>query len=87
MKPSTLRLAALASILAASAGPPVAAAPVVIELFTSQRCSSCPPADALLGELSGRHNVVALAFHVDYWDGRGAGRGDGRADRGDGCRG
>jgi hypothetical protein len=42
--------------------------PVVIELFTSQGCSSCPPADAYLGQLSARPNVIALAFHVDYWD-------------------
>jgi hypothetical protein len=42
--------------------------PVVIELFTSQGCSSCPPADALLGELAKRPDVVALAFHVPYWD-------------------
>jgi len=42
--------------------------PVVVELFTSQGCSSCPPADALLGELAQRPDIVALAFHVDYWD-------------------
>jgi hypothetical protein len=42
--------------------------PVVIELFTSQGCSSCPPADALLGELANRPDVIALAFHVPYWD-------------------
>jgi len=42
--------------------------PVVVELFTSQGCSSCPPADALLGELSKRSDVLALGFHVDYWD-------------------
>jgi hypothetical protein len=41
---------------------------VVVELFTSQGCSSCPPADAYLGTLSTRSDVIALAFHVDYWD-------------------
>jgi len=40
----------------------------VVELFTSQGCSSCPPADAFLGELSMRSDVLALAYHVDYWD-------------------
>ena len=43
-------------------------APVVLELFTSQGCSSCPPADALLGKLAKRTDVLPLAFHVDYWD-------------------
>lgn len=42
--------------------------PVVIELYTSQGCSSCPPADALLTELGTRSDVIAMAFHVDYWD-------------------
>jgi len=41
---------------------------VVVELFTSQGCPSCPPADALLAEVSKRDDVVALALHVDYWD-------------------
>jgi hypothetical protein len=42
--------------------------PSVVELYTSQGCSSCPPADRVLGELSMMPNVIALAFHVDYWD-------------------
>ena len=42
--------------------------PVVVELFTSQGCSSCPPADEYLGELSQQRDVLALAFHVDYWN-------------------
>jgi hypothetical protein len=42
--------------------------PVVAELLTSQGCSSCPPADALLGELARRGDLVALGFHISYWD-------------------
>ena len=40
----------------------------VVELFTSQGCSSCPPADALLGRLAKEKGILALSFHVDYWD-------------------
>ncbi|MBL6598688.1 MAG: DUF1223 domain-containing protein [Alphaproteobacteria bacterium] len=42
--------------------------PVVVELFTSQGCYSCPPADKYVGVLKQRENVIALAYHVDYWD-------------------
>lgn len=45
-----------------------AAGPWAIELFTSQGCSSCPPADARLGTLAQRPDIVALSYHVDYWD-------------------
>ncbi len=41
---------------------------VVLELFTSQGCSSCPPADELLSKVRNQPGVVALAYHVDYWD-------------------
>src|ERR1700722_15426978 len=42
--------------------------PAVVELFTSEGCNSCPPAEAYIGELAQRRDVLALAFHVDYWD-------------------
>ena len=43
-------------------------APTVVELYTSEGCSSCPPAEAWLNGLKGRPDVLALAFHVTYWD-------------------
>ncbi len=45
-----------------------AAPPAVVELYTSEGCSSCPPADRWLSSLRGRADVIALAFHVGYWD-------------------
>ncbi len=70
--------AALAAAAAAAAAAPATAsqcaarsadvAARVVELYTSEGCNSCPPADAWLSSLKGRPDVVALAFHVDYWD-------------------
>lgn len=56
--------------LMAALGPGIANADrvVLVELFTAQGCASCPAADAMLVELAARPDVVALAFHVDYWD-------------------
>lgn len=42
--------------------------PVVVELYTSQGCSSCPPADQMMEVLAERDDVIALSLHVDYWD-------------------
>jgi len=61
---ATLGFALIGPVMADGSGK----APVVVELYTSQGCSSCPPADALLGEIARIPNVVVLAFHVDYWD-------------------
>jgi hypothetical protein len=46
----------------------VAKRPVIVELFTSQGCSSCPPADAYFKALKDGPDIVALSYHVDYWD-------------------
>ncbi len=63
-------LALAAGLLAwTSAAKAEHARPVVLELFTSEGCSSCPPADDVLSELANtRQDVLALAFHVTYWD-------------------
>jgi hypothetical protein len=61
---------ALAALLSAAALAPAQAGGVkgVVELFTSQGCSSCPPADKVFGEIIEQNGVVGLAWHVDYWD-------------------
>jgi hypothetical protein len=62
-----ISLGLVAATLPASAR--AADRPVVVELFTSQGCSSCPPANAYLNEMAkGRDDVLPLAFHVTYWD-------------------
>lgn len=61
-------IVALVALLLAGHADADDAPPVVVELFTSQGCSSCPPADAYLGELAHRPAVLALSFHVDYWN-------------------
>ena len=66
-------MALLSAATAGAAGPAcqaasTATAPTVVELYTSEGCSSCPPADKWLSTLKGRPEVLALAFHVNYWD-------------------
>lgn len=59
---------ALAAFSVAMAFSAAATEKTLVELFTSQSCYSCPPAEAYLGELASRADLVALEFHVDYWD-------------------
>ena len=65
-----LALAALLPVVAqaAPAQESASAPAAVVELFTSQGCNSCPPADRLFSEYAQRKDVVALAYHVGYWD-------------------
>jgi hypothetical protein len=63
-----LALAAVATVLTAGL-PAVATEPrAVVELFTSQGCSSCPPADKLLGDLANDPAIIPLSLAIDYWD-------------------
>src|ERR1700704_1739972 len=62
---------ALLGVLATSGAAPAMSDPpptTVLELFTSQGCASCPPADALFAQYAKRADVLALTFNVDYWD-------------------
>ncbi len=71
IRPVAAVLLALASALPAGAERAAdewQAGPVVVELFTSQGCAACPPADRMLAELAEREDVLPLALHVDYWD-------------------
>jgi hypothetical protein len=67
----TMRHFACGLLTALATGGPIAAQAepvVVVELYTSQGCSSCPPADEYLASLVGDPSVIPLAMHVDYWD-------------------
>jgi hypothetical protein len=66
--PRTTAAIALAALMAGAATAHAGETRAVMELFTSQGCSSCPPADALLGEYAQRGEILALSFNVDYWD-------------------
>ena len=75
LRPMNLRLIACAVLLVTAlggygpaAGAPAARRPVVVELYTSQGCSSCLPADALLAKLTKRGDVLPLSLSVTYWD-------------------
>jgi hypothetical protein len=68
MRTSLLNLLLAVTLLGGAATADAQARPAVIELFTSEGCSSCPPAETYIGELTQRRDVLALTFHVDYWD-------------------
>jgi len=68
MRATLSALLLLCTASAALAGAGAAPRTTVIELYTSEGCSSCPPAEAQLEALARQDGVVALAFHVDYWD-------------------
>jgi hypothetical protein len=71
MTPMRLLLTGLGMFAMTGAAHAASDRPILVELFTSQGCNSCPPADALLGTLAKQPGVLALAWHVDYWDGLG----------------
>ncbi|MGB3148710.1 MAG: DUF1223 domain-containing protein [Paracoccaceae bacterium] len=56
------------ALMPSLAGAETAKQPAVVELYTSQGCSSCPAADAVFSRLTDRSDVIALSLHVDYWD-------------------
>jgi hypothetical protein len=65
---AALTLGCAAGLFASLPEAGASSGPTVVELFTSQGCSSCPPADRLLQELRQLPGVLALSYHVDYWD-------------------
>jgi hypothetical protein len=68
LKPAAFGLCCGIALLLATSGVEAQSRPTVVELYTSEGCSSCPPAEAQIGKLARQEGVIALAFHVDYWD-------------------
>jgi hypothetical protein len=68
LKPACLRLCVGLALLLAVSGVQAQSRPTVVELYTSEGCSSCPPAEEQVGKLAKQDGIIALAFHVDYWD-------------------
>ncbi|MBM3487633.1 MAG: DUF1223 domain-containing protein [Alphaproteobacteria bacterium] len=68
MRIAVLIAAGFLALVQPAAAEPAAQTRVVVELFTSQGCSSCPPADSYLRELTKREDLLALSLHVDYWN-------------------
>src|SRR5262249_7132832 len=68
MKPARVFVLAAAAAITLAAPPALADPRAVIELFTSQGCSSCPPADKLLGDLARDPSLIAMSLPIDYWD-------------------
>src|SRR5665213_67419 len=67
--PMPRRIMLVAALLCAQVAGAADTGRTVVELFTSQGCSSCPPADAVAGRLRANPAVIVLSFHVNYWDG------------------
>jgi len=68
LKPASLATYCGIALLLATSGVEAQSRPTVVELYTSEGCSSCPPAEAQIGKLAKQEGIIALAFHVDYWD-------------------
>jgi hypothetical protein len=68
LKPVFLEFCVGLALLLAASSVQAQSRPTVVELYTSEGCSSCPPAEEQVGKLAKQDGIIALAFHVDYWD-------------------